>query len=564
MARVWQHVVVVAPADALTARGRLFAALERAFDVRFEARESQAPGQAEGVMTISCELDRGSSSGGSDRLELTMLEAEEPHTGASEQVSLVDSTQMDARLRGRRLGDGYAGRAPSVLDAGADALAVRDGHPVWTRRETSEARTDLVSLCPAELGEEESLRNRLRAGRFLALLPMVDFLRELTRDSAWTPPALRAAFIMDDPNLHHRTYGHLNYSRLAKAAETDGYHVAMATIPLDSWFVDRRAARIFARHGRALSLLCHGNDHLRHELAQPRREEDARDMLAQALRRIVALERRSGVVVDRVMAAPHERCSEVSARWMRRLGFEALCNSRPYPWRDSPPSGRPLAGWMPAELIAGGLPVIPRYHLAHPRDDLFFRAYLDQPLILFGHHEDVVDGLGPLSEAAHDVNTCGSVRWESLADIAAANFSTRQEGAVLAIRMYSRAINVTVPEGVTAIRVETPDIHGNSEWDAVATEESRQPLIEAESGWASPPIPVPAPGMLRVGLKGREDMDAASAPTPRWRFRPLMRRGFTEARDRLAPGLRRGGVPAPRPRAGAVDMGLAPRPDGTD
>ena len=62
--------------------------------------------------------------------------------------------------------------------------------------------------------------------------------------------------------------------------------------------------------------------------------------------------------------------------------------------------------------------------LRHPlvsRDapELVLRAFLDQPLILYGHHEDVAPGLDVLGEAAEDVNRLGETRWCSLGEIAA-------------------------------------------------------------------------------------------------------------------------------------------------
>src|SRR6202021_198022 len=104
----------------------------------------------------------------------------------------------------------------------------------------------------------------------------------------------------------------------------------------------------------------------------------------------------------RVVAAPHGVCAEGGLRAMFRTGFQAACISRPYPWRDGLPALSPLAGWHPAELVAGGLPAAPRQALSAPREDLVFRALLGQALILHGHHGDFADGLEPLAQAAAD------------------------------------------------------------------------------------------------------------------------------------------------------------------
>ena len=95
---------------------------------------------------------------------------------------------------------------------------------------------------------------------------------------------------------------------------------------------------------------------------------------------------------------------------MARSGVEALCISNPRPWLASPPPEQPLIAWEPADFV-GGLPLLPRYRLDKPRDDLVFRAFLDQPLILYGHHQDLAGGLDALSGAAAEINSLGDVRW---------------------------------------------------------------------------------------------------------------------------------------------------------
>jgi hypothetical protein len=84
--------------------------------------------------------------------------------------------------------------------------------------------------------------------------------------------------------------------------------------------------------------------------------------------------------------------------------------------------GRPLAGWEPAELLAGGLPVFPRLLITSPRDDLVLRSFLGQPLIVYLHHEDLVDGLGALVETAAFINREPGVRWGSAESLARSSY----------------------------------------------------------------------------------------------------------------------------------------------
>ena len=73
----------------------------------------------------------------------------------------------------------------------------------------------------------------------------------------WTLPPPRASFVIDDPNLHWPSYGYLDYRELVAHAPQHGYHVGLATVPLDGWLIDRRAAALVARNAvRAVAARC--------------------------------------------------------------------------------------------------------------------------------------------------------------------------------------------------------------------------------------------------------------------------------------------------------------------
>ena len=119
------------------------------------------------------------------------------------------------------------------------------------------------------------------------------------------------------------------------------------------------------------------------------------------------------------------------ARALVTCGFQALCTTRPYPWAVTSPSlpwltrpsdAGPLAAWGPVDVVAGGLTVLLRADLAlHPREDLVLRAFLGQPLILYGHHELLRDGPEALTDAAAAIDRLGEVHWCSLSEIAHAS-----------------------------------------------------------------------------------------------------------------------------------------------
>jgi hypothetical protein len=502
-------------------------------------------------------LARAAPEGGAAKASAPKGDA--PELGAPEgnapfaTVALLDDERLPRALRGRSIAEEAArGELESAPAAERGVLASVDRRAVWWQDLAAGAPLAFSAYPLARLRIGEALREHLRAGRFMGLLPLVHFLGEVLGDSGWTLPRLRASFVIDDPNLHWPSYGFLAYRELAAHAGEHGYHVGLATIPLDGWLVNRRSATLIRENPAALSLLIHGNDHIARELGRLKDDRDAQPAIAQALRRIVRLERRTGIAVQRVMAPPHGACSEAALRAMFRLGLEGACISRPYPWRDGLPAPTALAGWHPAELVAGGLPILPRYPLGHPRDDLALRALLGQPLILYGHHQDFADGLDLFAQAASAVNGLGDVRWGPLGWIARGNYATRQVGEELHVELHARRVALEVPEGVRKLRVHVREPLGGPAWQRLEARtggesESFAMRFDGSVG-VSDPHPVAGPASIELGLLADRPLDPALLAAPRRRPWPLLRRALVEGRDRLQP-LRRAVPARVRPRA---------------
>jgi len=528
-------VVGLSPAAELDRRRKLFTALEEAFPVRFEGRESGELGGLDALIELGGE-GRAAAAASDGLPGLALLVAETTTPGAPIAQVLADTPALEPQLRGAALPDT---RLAAALDSGpglgepegATVLARRGEKPTWVRHD----RFEKALLAPAELAEEEALRERLRDGRSAALLPLVSFLRRLTAPISWQPPAPRASLLFDDPNLHWSSYGFLELPALARHAREHGYHVALAMVPLDGWRAGRGAVRALEQSNGAISLLAHGNDHNGGELGRLASEEDALRLAAQAQRRLAGFEGRSGVAVDRVMVPPHEQCSEAAVQGLLRCGFEAITMTRPFPWLSQPPKSwlsrpaeaGPLAGWHPADF-AGGLPVLLRHPIV-TRDapELVLRAFLGQPLILYGHHEDVAPGLGVLASAVDDVNRLGERRWCSLAEIAAGNFESRRQGGELSIRPYSRRVRVEIPDGVERLRVELPAAHPGPDGEGLR--------IDGESLEIGEPVSVAAGTTAELRLQSSDAVDVETVPPPPRQPLALARRALGEGRDRLLP-----------------------------
>jgi hypothetical protein len=515
----------VFPGAAHRARRRLFTALERALPVRFEPRDGDGSRDLDGAIVF------GVDSNAVESLP-TLVFGGAVATGGSGSVRLRQAPLLDQRLRGVSLPeDGVVGVEALRALVGDEVLAASSAGPLWLAREL----TNRAVLTPPELADGEPLAARLRPGRFLALLPLVHFLRNVCGDRNWTVPPMRAAFVVDDPNLHWTSYGYLRYGELVAHADRHGYHVAFATVPIDGWFARSGAAKLASLRRDRLSLLVHGNDHIRRELDRERTAVEAVAMVAQALRRVAAFERRHAVHVDRIMVPPHSACSVETLRALLKTRFEALCTRLPQPGVEGP-----LAGWGPAEISVPGLPVLPRTRFDEGLTSLPLNAFLDRPLLLYGHHGDFAEGLDLLADAAAAVNRLGEVHWGSLGTLAEASFLSRRSGGILEIRPYSRRIRVEIPPGVDELRVELTTEHAEPDRELVLGGNAPARFTDRVAE-----LSAPAPGVVELSLVRDDAVDVQRVPAPPRRPWPFVRRFLSEGRDRARPLVGR------RPRARA-------------
>ena len=132
--------------------------------------------------------------------------APEERRGSSFTVELSRGPELERALHGQRLteNDGRA-PAPVALEKGGRVLAVSAGKPIWTQ--AGDGATETASALPAELGEREFLRDRLTAGRFWSLLPIVHFLKRIASAGSEAPPVLPACFVIDNPTCGSRHTG---------------------------------------------------------------------------------------------------------------------------------------------------------------------------------------------------------------------------------------------------------------------------------------------------------------------------------------------------------------------
>jgi len=264
--------VASVPAEARSGCPELLRALEQAYPIRFVGSSESEIADAGAVIVFP---------GGSrpERLSSPCLVLEGPRAdeehGSSFIVEMSRGAGLDPVLRGQRLIEHDRRPPPPVaVEQGCEVLAAAAGRPVWTRREAQggDGGLERASAAPSELAEHEFLRDHMTAGRFWSLLPLTHFLKRVSLGLPRGGRPHRACFVIDDPNVRFSSYGYVRFPKLARDARECGYHVAVATIPLDL-LLGRRGVRVFRDHPLELSLVVHGNDHVRRELERKEHAE---------------------------------------------------------------------------------------------------------------------------------------------------------------------------------------------------------------------------------------------------------------------------------------------------
>jgi hypothetical protein len=227
------------------------------------------------------------------------------------------------------------------------------------------------------------------------------------------------------------------------------------------------------------------------------------------------------------MMPPHGMASRHVTRALAGLPFDALCAIHPLPWTDEPPTGAPLVNWWPAQFVEG-CAVIPRIPLCSSAADIALRAFIDHPVVLYGHHDDLAGGLEPLAAAAEIVNGLGDVQWMSPGEIALTNAATRFDGGTVSVRPFARRITVQLPQSARAVRVIAPD-------DALGATSLDGWTMGGHVAPFTGYVPLAQGGRIEIRLRSRTTHDPDAVAPPIWRPWPFLRRLGTEARDRAMP-----------------------------
>lgn len=450
-------------------------------------------------------------------------------------VKFCDDVDVPTPFRGRTVRASLsAAWKPLSMGAGDKPLATTAHGPIWSVSEEGPVKHIRSALPLPRIAEGEGFIDVFNGDCFLPTLILLEFLKRSCAMEAYHRAPLRAAFMVDDPNLHWPRYGFVDYRDVATHASRENYHVSFAMIPMDTWFTHRPTAALLRGEAQRLSLLVHGNNHAREELAKKYPDAERAALLHQAIRRIERFEGKAGLRVHRVMVPPHGACSSKMLAALPKAGFEAACIStnslRAY---NGSEAWTATAGYAPSEVIAG-CPVLPRWGLTGSvRNNVLIAAYLGQALIFRGHHQDLKDGLEVFDDLARMINGLGPVRWSNLSSLCRLNYQWRMDGTVCRLRPYGRAVEFDVPPQATSLCID----------DVPRRFESQIPwTVTTEAGFVHDVVAgdsfelADRTGRTLLVSRPVVSRPALSPAAPRTGPKLILRRLLAEARDRLLVG----------------------------
>jgi hypothetical protein len=445
-------------------------------------------------------------------------------------VKFADDPEVPFPFRGESLRAKVAVEGQVLSLTGRErVLASTESGPVWAVGTEGDTRHFKSGFACPHIPAEENLAEVLNGERFLEILPLLHWIREISAGNKYENPPLRASFIFDDPNLHWPSYGYIDFRRIAIQAARENYHVAIATIPLDTWFTHAATAQVFRKNARHLSLAIHGNNHLKQELARDYTPSARVSLLRQAVHRIERLENKVGLQVCRVMIPPHGACSEEMLEELPKCGFEAACishgslraHNRDRLWTRN-------LGYPPSELVQG-CPILPRWGMAgNVTNTILLAAFLGQPILLRGHHQDLKNGMELLDHLAGFINRLGPVSWPNMTGLCRMNYQWRMDGRTCRVKPLGGKITVRVPDQAVQLVIEDTEGGFDAGWQITGLNNAVQTVRAGECI------------SLTDTLRGEISMAAIHAPAApqlngvnRMGEAALFRRLLTEGRDRF-------------------------------
>jgi hypothetical protein len=261
---------------------------------------------------------------------------------------------------------------------------------------------------------------------------MMMFVKYIAGDGGWHAVHHYANLTIDDPWLRE-PYGHVSYSGLLRQMEAHNFHTTIAFIP---WNYDRSqpgVISLFRHHPERFSIAVHGDNHDHKEFTNygSKPLEGQVSGMVQSLARMEKFKELTGLSYDRVMVFPHSIAPLQTVSALGTHGYLATVNESNIPQNEKTPTSKSF--WLrPITLSYGGVPSISRQSISVPITPAYIavNAYLDNPLLFYGHTQDFAGGITSFNQIADAINKIQpDTEWRSLGDLVEHFYLVKEHGA---------------------------------------------------------------------------------------------------------------------------------------
>jgi len=249
-----------------------------------------------------------------------------------------------------------------------------------------------------------------------AALPATLYVKWAFSHTRWQPAEANACIVVDDPLLRPR-HGFIDFEELLAVMKQHRFTTNVAFIP---WNWPRNSAatlELFEKNPDYYSISVHGSDHTRaefgsgdHKLLYAKSQE--------ALRRMAAHEKKTGVEHDRVMIFPHGALSESALIALKHTEFIASAGSETISTDFLRRPIRISDFWNTAVTCYGSFPVFTRRSPADGIENSAFDLFLGKPAIVCIHHDFCRDNYRHLTAFVDSMNALScSLNWRNLREL---------------------------------------------------------------------------------------------------------------------------------------------------
>lgn len=289
--------------------------------------------------------------------------------------------------------------------------------------------------------------------QFLEMAPLMMFLRYVCGEQCWHTDGYFANFTIDDPWLVE-PYGHLSYKGLLEQMDKANFHTTIAFIPWNYNRNKKNVVSLFKERSDRFSICVHGNNHDRYEFYKyettmldpwPSKSLDTQEAnIKQAIMRMQAFKKMTGLSYDPVMVFPHEIAPAKTLGVLKKYNFLSTSNKSNVPLGSTKPND-PLYSLRSVTVDFENFASFKRYvPTDRSKTDIAIDLFLGNPVLFLGHAEDFTQGIDAFNETAKVVNRIEpNIEWRSLGYIAKHSYlKKKRDEEHYDIRMFCRSMEL--------------------------------------------------------------------------------------------------------------------------